>query len=129
MQAYLESVYAEDLQRAELRDPEMITLVDDENGELVAFAQVRSDGDAMEIWRFYVDAPHHGRGLAQRLMQAVEALARERGTKRLWLGVWEHNARAIRFYEKCGFRRTGSKPFLVGSDLQTDNVMERRVDE
>jgi ribosomal protein S18 acetylase RimI-like enzyme len=43
----------------------------------------------------------------------------------LWLGVWEHNPRAIAFYEKQGFRKVGRHTFMVGSDVQYDDVMAR----
>lgn len=56
-------------------------------------------------------------------MEAVLTVAREAGAETVWLGVWEKNPRAIAFYEKCGFRITGSHPFLVGTDLQTDRIM------
>ena len=56
-------------------------------------------------------------------MDAVFDATCELGRETLWLGVWEHNARAIRFYEKCGFRDAGSHPFLLGNDLQTDRIM------
>ena len=50
-----------------------------------------------------------------------------RGKDAVWLGVWDRNERAIRFYESWGFHRAGSQPFLLGSDLQTDLVMVRRI--
>ncbi|MEA2490896.1 MAG: diamine N-acetyltransferase [Acidobacteriota bacterium] len=56
-------------------------------------------------------------------MDATIAAAREAGVQTIWLGVWEKNPRAIAFYAKCGFRDTGSQPFLVGTDLQTDRIM------
>jgi RimJ/RimL family protein N-acetyltransferase len=56
-------------------------------------------------------------------MDAVLAAARTLGARKLWLGVWEHNPRAIRFYAKCGFADEGSQPFTIGSDVQTDRVM------
>lgn len=119
MEAYLAKTYREPLQRREIDDPAIVTLVVEDDGALVAFAQLRGS----EIARFYVDRRHHGRGIAQMLMEATLDAARELGATTVWLGVWEHNARAIRFYEKCGFRDTGSQPFLLGSDLQTDRVM------
>src|SRR5436305_271799 len=79
----------------------------------------------VELARFYVAHAWHGRGIAQALMDAVKNAAEVLGGKTLWLGVWERNARAIAFYEKCGFRTVGSHPFLVGSDLQTDLVMQQ----
>jgi diamine N-acetyltransferase len=38
--------------------------------------------------------------------------------------VWEHNPRAQAFYKKSGFVAVGSQTFFVGTDEQTDRVME-----
>ncbi|NLA43929.1 GNAT family N-acetyltransferase, partial [Candidatus Saccharibacteria bacterium] len=42
-------------------------------------------------------------------------------------GVWEHNDKAIRFYEKLGFRPFGEHLFMLGSDPQTDLLMRLDV--
>ena len=122
IEAYVAETYGVAQQLREIDD----TLVVEDGGALIAFAQLhRSDspyGD-VELGRFYVDRAHHGRGIARMLMDAVLAAARTLGGRKLWLGVWEHNPRAIRFYEKCGFADEGSQPFRVGSDVQTDRVM------
>jgi ribosomal protein S18 acetylase RimI-like enzyme len=47
------------------------------------------------------------------------------GARGLWLGVNSQNARAIRFYEKSGFRKVGTKSFRLGSTVEHDFVMER----
>ena len=120
---YLSQTYGERQQKSELDNPRMITLVAEEEGSLIAFAQMRADEKGIEIARFYVDRRWQGRGIAQSLMQAVIEEARARRAELLWLGVWERNERAIAFYRKCGFRDTGSQPFILGSDLQTDRVM------
>lgn len=126
IELYLARTYGEELQRREIEDPSIVTLLVEEGDALVAFAQLRRSASAhgdVELARFYVHREHHGRGVAQTLMSAViEAVRQLRGAT-LWLGVWEHNPRAIHFYEKCGFRDVGSQPFLLGSDLQTDRVM------
>jgi len=127
MEAFLSTAYGPEVQLAEITDPARITLVVYEADTLIAYAQLRVDIPQVEIGRFYVDNGWHGRGIAQSLMSAVLELARDIGATRLWLGVWERNARAIAFYEKCGFVDCGSQPFLLGSDLQTDRVMERPV--
>lgn len=126
MEQYIGRTYTEELQRREIEDPSIVTLVADDDGALIAFAQLRrslEDYGDVELARLYVDRDQHGRGLAQQLMNASLDAARDLGGETLWLGVWEHNARAIRFYEKCGFRDVGAHPFLLGSDLQTDRVM------
>jgi len=136
MEKHLASAWREDLQRAELLDPSIDTLVAcDSQGLLCGFAMVRENHSPpgiatlkpVELWRFYVDKPWQGRGLAQALMRAVEASARTRGARELWLGVWERNERAQAFYRKCGFEKVGSQIFVVGTDPQTDHVMLRTL--
>ena len=130
--AFLAQAYGERQQREEISDPDIVTLVVEEDDFLTGFAQLRrgpappsiNGTAAVEIWRFYVDRAFHGRGQAQALMAEVRSVARNLGAKSLWLGVWERNARAIAFYEKCGFRVIGNHRFLLGGDEQNDLVME-----
>ena len=82
-----------------------------------------SGGEPIELLRFYIDRAWHGRGLAGELMDATVAAAAERGARTVFLAVWERNLRAIAFYAKRGFRDVGSRPFQLGSDLQTDRIM------
>ena len=124
LELYLGRTYGEAHQRRELEDPRNSALLVEEDGTLIAFAQLRREGAELEIARFYVDRLHHGGGVARDLMQQVLATARDLGITRVWLGVWERNPRAIRFYEKCGFVDVGSHVFMVGTDPQTDRLME-----
>jgi ribosomal protein S18 acetylase RimI-like enzyme len=134
MSKHLASAWQPDLQRREIADASLDTLLAwDSSGALAGFAQLRDKHApacvptraAVELERFYVDKPWQGRGLARALMSAVEECARARGGFELWLGVWERNERAQAFYRKCGFEKVGTKIFVVGSDPQTDNVMLR----
>jgi diamine N-acetyltransferase len=133
MEAFLTSTYSEAIQRAEINDPLMTTLLVEIDGVLGGFAQIRAGkapscvkGESpIEIKRFYVAKAYHGTGAAQELMRSAEGVARAAGAKTLWLGVWEHNDRALAFYRKTGFAPVGSQPFVVGSDRQTDVVLER----
>jgi ribosomal protein S18 acetylase RimI-like enzyme len=136
MRLHLHSAWRPELQRAEIADPSLDTLLAcDAGGALAGFAQLRANHapagvvtrGAIELKRFYVDKPWQGRGLARRLMDAVEVRARERGARELWLGVWERNPRAQAFYRKCGFRQVGTQVFVVGTDPQTDHVMLREL--
>jgi ribosomal protein S18 acetylase RimI-like enzyme len=131
MEKHLASAWHPDLQRAEILDSSLDTLLAWSGNELAGFAQVRDrrapacvpTRQPVELQRFYVDAPWQGRGVARALMNAVEASARARGGRELWLGVWERNARAQAFYRKCGFQKVGTQVFVVGTDPQTDHVM------
>lgn len=134
---YVRGAYGHAVQSAQLVDPTVRTLVAvDAEGGLTGYAQVRVgrnnpagvNGLACELWRFYVDRPWHGQGLAAQLMSAVRGLARELGFRAIWLAVWEHNPRARAFYTREGFQLVGSQPFQLGEDLQTDLVMFMPLD-
>jgi diamine N-acetyltransferase len=136
MAMHLASAWHPDIQRAEIEDAALDTLLAcAENGRLAGFAQLRAAqppaGIAarkpVELKRFYVDKPWQGQGLARRLMDAVDLQARARGASELWLGVFERNERAQAFYRKCGFRNVGSQIFVVGTDPQRDHVMLREL--
>jgi diamine N-acetyltransferase len=135
MAAHLAKAYGVAQQTAELSDPTVTTLLAHRDQTLVAFAQVRRnrppavvpDPEAIELYRFYVDRPAHGTGVAQLLMAAVFEAARALGGRHVWLGVFERNPRAIAFYGKSGFRDVGSQVFVLGTDPQADRVMFARV--
>jgi len=46
------------------------------------------------------------------------------GKSKIWLGVWEHNPKALSFYKNRGFRVTGSHQFYTGSVVDNDLIME-----
>lgn len=133
MVLHLEKAYGVPQQAAELADPDVATLLVEEGGQAVAYAQLRTGhvpdcvegASPVELWRFYVSREWHGRGIAQALMSRVIAEAAIRGARTLWLGVWERNPRALAFYGKCGFEDVGEHVFLFGTDPQTDRVMAR----
>jgi len=131
MEAYTSAAFGEPQQRRELETAGIVTLLGEQEGEAIAYAQLRHTPGAIygdvELARFYVDRFHHGRGIAQSLMDAVTVHARALGGTRLWLGVWERNLRAIAFYRKAGFVQCTTQPFPLGSDLQTDWVMNRTL--
>lgn len=90
-------------------------------------AQTEIFDNALEIERIYVDSQYQGSGLASVLFEFAVKLAIEMKLTRIWLGVWEHNPRAIRFYEKCGFVKTGEHEFKLGTTIQTDHVMTLKL--
>jgi ribosomal protein S18 acetylase RimI-like enzyme len=60
-------------------------------------------------------------------MKECFAVAKNLECDVIWLGVWEYNPRAQRFYEKHGFREVGKHVFLLGSDAQTDLLMQKEI--
>jgi ribosomal protein S18 acetylase RimI-like enzyme len=133
MQLHCQTAYGYALQLEEIRDSSRETWVAEAGASLVAYVQLRFDATSpmiagerpVEIQRFYVDASHHGAGLAHRLMAHVVARAEAAASRVVWLGVWERNPRAITFYRKWGFDVVGEQIFTVGKDPQRDLVMRR----
>jgi diamine N-acetyltransferase len=81
----------------------------------------------IELNRLYSHQTFLGKGVGQALMDECFARARELGCDVMWLGVWEFNPRAQRFYEKNGFRVVGKHIFQLGSDPQTDLLMQKEL--
>ncbi len=103
--------------------------------QLIGFAKLVRDHHAkglegqntVEIERIYVDQTHQGQQLGTRLIQACLNYAKEAAATVVWLGVWEHNLKAIQFYEKMGFERFGEHVFTLGTEVQNDFLMKKEL--
>lgn len=83
--------------------------------------------NAMELARIYAIQTSIGKGVGSQLMQTCLDVAKQRGRDTIWLGVWEHNQRAIDFYKKWGFEKFSEHDFILGDDVQTDWLMKRKL--
>lgn len=79
-----------------------ITTVATVGGALAGFVVVRAD----EVEQMYVDSRFRGSGVAATLLAHGETVVAERYDT-AWLAVVDGNARARRFYERCGWHDTG----------------------
>ena len=133
MAAYLEDAFNADRLTKELNEPnsEFFFLYCDE--KLAGYIKLNeapsqtdiNDPDSLELERIYVSGGFQGMGLGQYLMEQAIAKAVSRSKKYIWLGVWEKNENAIRFYKKNGFRAIGTHSFVMGEDVQTDYIMRK----
>jgi diamine N-acetyltransferase len=133
MAAYIASAFYPSKQAEELADPNSVFLIAEIAGDAVGYARLLA-GEApagvggirpIEMVRIYAEQGWIGHGIGAALMQACLDEARQRGHDLLWLGVWEHNRRAIAFYHKWGFVETGTQTFQLGDELQNDLLMKR----
>ncbi len=83
--------------------------------------------NSLEIERIYVIKNFHGKNVGQILYEKAIELAKEKNVDFVWLGVWEENTRAIRFYEKNGFVAFDKHVFKLGDDEQTDIMMKLKL--
>ena len=81
-------------------------------------------GTAFEVERIYLLNDFQRQGLGKVLFEKAVALGKEKGYQKLWLGVWEHNTPALAFYKKLGLTVFDKHTFVLGSDSQTDLMLE-----
>ncbi|KAF4630293.1 hypothetical protein G7Y89_g7844 [Cudoniella acicularis] len=135
LQIYLQTSYSVASIQADLTNPLMTVLVaisPSAPDQILGFAQltegtmepcIEGKEDPIELQRLYVGLEWKGMGLGRLLVEGIEEVAREKGGKTLWLGVWEENFSAHKVYEKLGFRNTGHHDFVMGSCVQRDWIM------
>jgi len=133
MKTFLETTYTKENHLKEIMDDQMITYICElpDEGE-VGFAQLHlhepkecvSDPDPIELQRIYVFPNFISFGIGKILMERCIKEAKDLGYKTMWLGVWEGNERAKKFYAKFGFEKVGEHIFQVGQDAQRDFIYQ-----
>ena len=103
-------------------------LVAKDGGRVIGFAgygKYRDDSmpETGELYALYILSGYYGTGVGKALMDA--ALERLAGYPRIALWVLKGNARAIRFYEKCGFGFDGTEQTIRLGQENTELRMVR----
>lgn len=76
--------------------------------------------ESIELERIYVCQEFQGQQIGKQMLHEVATLASQLNKEYMWLGVWEKNTDAIRFYQKHGFAKFAMHPYYIGKDKQTD---------
>lgn len=132
MATYLKSGFSNEKLLAELMDEDSEFYFAELNKEIIGYLKINCEGaqteikekKALEIERIYVLKEYHGKNVGQLLYEKAIEIATSKQVDYVWLGVWEHNPRAIRFYEKNGFVAFNKHIFVLGNDEQTDIMMK-----
>lgn len=130
--AYIYQSFEPDHLRTELDDPSSTFFVAAVNGKAVGYARLIAGsttdgvtGDAIvELKRFYVLERLWKAGVGRQLLERCIEHSRQLGFDTLWLGVWEENLRAQRFYSKFGFRQVSTLVFPYGDVEGTNLVLQ-----
>ncbi|RZL97824.1 MAG: GNAT family N-acetyltransferase [Pedobacter sp.] len=133
MQKYLKENFSEEKVLAELYHPDAQFIIAWEGSVPIGYLKVNTgsgqtelqDESALEIERIYVKRAYHGQRVGQLLYEKALAIAQAQGKYYIWLGVWEKNPKAIRFYQKNGFVAFDKHIFKLGEDQQTDILMKK----
>ena len=119
----------------ELNDDNNIFFLASDNGIPIGYAKVRGtkipealkNNSPLEIERIYVLQKNQDMKTGSALMQHCIDYALSKQYNVIWLGVWEHNLKAIDFYKRWGFALFGSHLFRLGDDDQTDVLMKKKL--
>jgi GNAT superfamily N-acetyltransferase len=126
--AMLADRYAPARMRAQLDDPRHAWWVARRDGMPVGFAHALLDDSGCKFDKLYVHPDFQHRGMGAALLHTVEDWARAHQARRVWLQVNRGNTRAIRAYEKYGFRIIESRVFDIGGGfVMDDHVMEKAL--
>ncbi|MBL7744621.1 MAG: GNAT family N-acetyltransferase [Chitinophagaceae bacterium] len=135
MDKFMNEVFTRQALISEVGSPGNIFLLAFADDEAVGYVRMRDgekrsefvDRSSMEIARIYAVQRSVGKGVGTALMKKCIEIAKEMNRQVIWLGVWEHNQRAIDFYTRWGFEKFAEHDFILGNDVQTDWLMKKDI--
>ena len=135
MQKYLDENLSIEKLKTELENVNSEFYFAENNGEILGYLKLnfkdaqteKVEENHFEIERIYVLKAFLGQKIGQILFDKAIEIGREKNLEYVWLGVWEENHRAIKFYEKNGFEIFGKHDFVLGEDVQTDLLMKMKI--
>ena len=135
MKKYLEDGFSVDTLTEELTNEDSAFYFALDNDEVIGYLKLNTgavqteaqDKKSLEIERIYVLQDYHGKKIGQILYEKAIKTAMDMKADYVWLGVWEENLRAIRFYKKNGFVEFDKHIFVLGDDEQTDILMKKML--
>lgn len=135
LEAFLERDYSIDSFLKEFAEPGSRYFFISDNDKPAGYLRLRKNKEVyhllgpntIEIHRLYVDPEWHGKKVGDQLMQFSIDVGKQDKCDWIWLGVWENNPRAQRFYEKWGFERFSEHDFFMGAEKQTDWLLRKRL--
>jgi len=129
---YMNSAFSRDSISMQLQNPDSEFYFIYQDSLLIAYIKINFGNaqsetinkDAMELERIYILPKFIGLGYGKIIINKIKEMARLKPTSFLWLGVWDQNEAAIRFYQRHGFQKFDEHSFYLGKDKQTDWLMK-----
>ncbi|WP_108804357.1 GNAT family N-acetyltransferase [Aquimarina sp. Aq107] len=129
---YLNQSFTLEKITSEILNPESQFFFALHKGEIIGYFKLNTGkaqtelikGESIEIERIYVVKEYQGKGIGQQLFDTIILIAKRQKKDFIWLGVWDENTDAIRFYERNGFETFDKHSFMLGTDKQTDIMMK-----
>jgi putative acetyltransferase len=92
----------------QMAEPATTVFIARDDGKAVGCGALKRHEDGIgEVKRMYTRPAHRGRRIGAEIVQRIEALAREKGLKRLVLETGDQHPAAWAVYERAGFTHCG----------------------
>lgn len=132
MENYLEENFCYEQLESEIKNNASKFYIVENNEKVVAYMKLNFDkaqtetrhDNTLEVQRIYILQEYKSKHIGKRLIQKAIEIGRNNNLNYIWLGVWENNINAIKFYKKQGFEKFDTHIFKLGEDEQTDNLMK-----
>ena len=129
---YMDSAFSTESIKTQLLDPNSFFYFTYFNNLLVGYFKLnqneaqneQSSQSSIELERIYVLDAYQGKQIGKYTLHKIIEVAKGKQASFLWLGVWQKNTAAVRFYERFGFKKFSSHPYFIGKDKQTDWLMK-----
>jgi diamine N-acetyltransferase len=110
--------------KSELEDANSTYLIAESNNRAIGYAKLREGKsveclqgkNAIEVQRIYFLERVKGNNFGKILMEKCCEIGREKGYETIWLGVWDKNIAAQKFYERIGMTNVGITDFTDGKN-------------
>ena len=121
---YCASVFNFEQMKTEIEDANSTFLIAEFGGKAIGYAKLREGKfieclkgkNAIEVQRIYILEKLKGNRIGESLMTRCFEIGKEKGYETLWLGVWDKNVKAQKFYEKIGMSNVGTTDFSDGKN-------------
>lgn len=135
MSEYLETAFSDDKLTEELENLNSNFYIVYFNDTVIGYIKLNSapaqsdinDPNSIELQRIYVLKEFQGLGYGKELLDFSIDFTKNKKKEYIWLGVWEKNIKAIRFYEKNGLYRFGKHDFIMSDERQLDFLYRKDV--
>ena len=132
MENYLKENFSYEQIESEVKNNASKFYIVEHDKEAVAYMKLNFDKaqtekdhhNTLEVQRIYVLQEYKGNRIGKKLIEKAIEIGRDNQLNYIWLGVWENNMNAIKFYEKQGFEKFGTHVFKLGEDEQIDHLMK-----
>lgn len=135
LDAFFKDSYSMEKFKTEFHEPDSILYIALEDLKIVGFLRLRRSNEAdkylgtnhIELHRLYIHRDYQGSAVSKMFMEEALKYAKAKKHEWIWLGVWEKNFRAQKFYGKWGFERFSEHIFQMGDDPQTDWLLKKKL--